>query len=503
MKRALFLSAAFVMASATGCGAADPPPKVAPWPAPVAEPPPRTRSTEGPPSVPPARREPPGSSLSPEAEVREILEQLVAVDTSHGNETAALTPIRARLEQAGISSQILESAPGRGNLIARIKGNGTKKPLLLLAHIDVVPVEGQPWTVAPFKPIEKEGFLYGRGINDDKSMAAAIVMVALEIARAKTVLSRDVIVALTAGEETGGFAGVQWLVKNHRELLDAEIALNEGAGIELSANLAKVQSVGLGTAEKTYQSYHLTAKGKGGHSSVPLPGADPVLSLARALVKVGELTFPAHIVPEEKANLAERAASATPPMSEALRRAVASAPRVLPADDKVISADRIYNAHIRTTCVATMLEGSTQDNVLPTSAKATVNCRILPGETREATQATIVKAIGDATIEVAPVADFGFGPPSPLEGAVPVAVRHVASAMWPGVPVVPSMSTGATDSRHLRAVGILAYGVGTAPSSLDEARAGHSAHGPDERRPVAWIGDGLRFLREVTLTLAK
>src|SRR3982750_3780319 len=158
-----------------------------------------------------------------ETEAREILDRLLRVDTSQGNETAALQPVLARFQEAGVKAQILESAPGRGNLIARVPGSGKKRPLLLLAHVDVVPVEGQPWTVEPFTPTEKEGFLYGRGVSDDKAMAAAFVAIALEQARSQKPLSRDLIVALTAGEETGGAAGVRWLVQNHRDLLDAEL----------------------------------------------------------------------------------------------------------------------------------------------------------------------------------------------------------------------------------------------------------------------------------------
>ncbi|HVE87571.1 MAG TPA: M20/M25/M40 family metallo-hydrolase, partial [Myxococcales bacterium] len=179
-------------------------------------------------------------------EDRQILEQLVSVDTSHGHETDALEPVAARLRGAGLNPQIVESAPGRGNLVVRLRGDGSKKPLLLLAHVDVVPVEGQPWTVPAFKVTEKDGWLYGRGINDDKGMAAAFTAVTLELAREKAKLHRDVILALTAGEETGGHAGAEWLVKNHPELVDAELAFNEGGMSRLSADGDKVEYVGLG-----------------------------------------------------------------------------------------------------------------------------------------------------------------------------------------------------------------------------------------------------------------
>ena len=188
--------------------------------------------------------------------------------------------------------QILESAPGRGNLVARLKGTGAKKPLLLLAHVDVVPVEGQPWTVPPFTPTEKDGFLYGRGVNDDKFMASAIVALALELARSRAPLTRDVIVALTSGEETGGVAGVRWLTENHKELLDAAIALNEGGGTLLTDDFAKPAQVGLGVSEKTFQSFQLVVKGKGGHSSRPPTVGDPVVELVARAREGGRAPFP-------------------------------------------------------------------------------------------------------------------------------------------------------------------------------------------------------------------
>ena len=233
----------------------------------------------GPSAVRPAtdRVRPP---LSFADETRAMLDQLVAVDTSHGHETDALRPIAERL--GALPMTLVESAPGRGNLIARYKGTGAKRPLLLIAHVDVVPVEGQPWTTPPFRVTEKDGFLWGRGVNDDKSMAAVVVAIALEMIRDRPVLSRDVIFALTAGEETGGISGTQWLATNRKELIDAEIALNEGGVERLDDDGKRVVEVGIGAAEKTFQSYRLVVRGKGGHSSIPPTDSDPVLTLSRA-----------------------------------------------------------------------------------------------------------------------------------------------------------------------------------------------------------------------------
>src|SRR5438093_2005888 len=364
-----------------------------------------------------------------ETEARQILDQLLRVDTSHGNETAALQPVLARFQQAGIRAQILESAPGRGNLIARVPGTGKKRPLLLLAHIDVVPVEGQPWTVPPFQPTEKDGFLYARGVSDDKAMAAAFTAIALEAARSPQKLSRDLIVALTAGEETGGLVGVRWLAQNHRDLLDAELALNEGGSLLVAPDLSRMEAVQIGVAEKTFQSYHLTVKGKGGHSSVPPTDFDPVVTLARALQRVGELRFPAKVLPESREGIALMARREKPPLSTALERA-AQKGTVSPEDEAVIGKDRLANAQIRTTCVTTMLKAAPQDNVLPTSAQATVNCRILPGETREQTQARLAQAIGDPAVELKPLEDIGFAKPSPISGPVNEAVHAAARSLW-------------------------------------------------------------------------
>jgi acetylornithine deacetylase/succinyl-diaminopimelate desuccinylase-like protein len=439
-----------------------------------------------------------------EEEARALLEQLVRVDTSHGSETKALEPVAAMLKSAGVPVRIVESSPGRGNLIARVKGDGSKRPLLLLAHVDVVPIEGQPWTVPPFTPTEKDGFLSARGVADDKSMVAAFTAIVLEIARTKTKLSRDVILALTAGEETGGFAGVQWLVKNDPEIREAEIALNEGGPLVTSADFGEVLVAGLGVAEKSYQSYRIVARGRGGHSSIPTPGEDPIASLSRALVKVSEHRFPAKVLPEVRTQLEAAASWEHGEKAAALKHAAQTAPRLAPEDERVLSADRTYGALVRTTCVATMLKGSPQDNVLPTSAEAVVNCRILPDETREQTLATLRAAIGDASIEIGPVDDQGVGPSAPLDGDVPAIFEKVAREHFPKAKIVTSMSTGATDSRHLRAAGILrAYGTSCAPTSLEEARAGRSAHGPDERRPVKWLAPGARFLRDLTLALAR
>ncbi len=439
-----------------------------------------------------------------EAQYRQLLEQMVTVDTSHGGETKLLEPIAALYREAGVTVQILESAPGRGNLVARLKGSGAKKPVLLLAHVDVVPVEGQPWTVPPFAVTEKEGFLWGRGINDDKAMASAIVAVTLELARAHAPLTRDVIVALTSGEETGGAAGARWLTENHKELLDASIALNEGGGTLLTDDFARPIEVSVQISEKIFQSFQLVVKGKGGHSSRPPTSGDPVVALSRALVKVGEHRFPPTVLPETKADFASQLATAEPVFAGALRHAVASAPKISAADDAVLSKDEAYNAALRTTCVTTMLKAAPQDNVLPTTAEATINCRILPGETIEQVAATLTKVIGDPNVALSNLPEFGHGPASPFEGEVVEAVKKVTAATYAGaaVPVLPGMSTGGTDSRWMRKIGIASYGVSPGTGTRAEGKAAHGAHGPDERKSVKWLQPGGEYFREIVRSLA-
>jgi acetylornithine deacetylase/succinyl-diaminopimelate desuccinylase-like protein len=434
---------------------------------------------------------------------RDVLQQLLVVDTSHGHETDALRPVLQRFQAAGVQAQIIESAPGRGNLIARVKGTGAHRPLLLMAHIDVVPVEGQKWTAAPFQPSERDGYLYARGVSDDKAMAAAIVEVALDFAKGPRKPSRDIIVALTAGEETGGGAGAKWLVEKHRDLIDAEIALNEGGDILVTPDLSKAYIADISVAEKTYQSFHLVARGPGGHSSVPPMDKDPVLELARALVRIGEHRFRAHAIPEVREKLAEAATHEQGELQRALLNA-SKAQQLSPQDDAALTRERVYNALIRTTCVTTQLFGAPQDNVLPTTAEATVNCRILPDETIDATEAELRAVIANDKVEVTRTEGFGtVGGKSPLQGEVPDAVRAAARKVFGDIPVVETITTGATDSRYLRTIGIAAYGVHTAPGTLEDVRAGRGAHGADERRATKWLDSGTEYLRAIVAQLVE
>ena len=437
-------------------------------------------------------------------EARLLQAQLVAVDTVAANETTALRPLVELFRASGIPTEFLESAPGRGNLIARIKGNGSKRPLLLLAHIDVVPVADQPWTVPPFQVTEKDGYLYGRGVNDDKGMAAAIVAIALEANRSKTPLSRDLIVALTAGEETGGDAGVGWLVDHHFDLLEAEIGLNEGAGggLTVSDDLSHAEVVSIGLGHKTYQSYRVVAHGRGGHSSMPLADFNPIYPLAVALQRIGAMSFPPRVIPATRPGIAGYSATEKPPLSDALRR-TAETGTVSPADDAILSKDPSANAYVRTTCVATMLKGSNQENVLPDSAEATVQCRLLPGDTRESVREALVRAAGDAKVEITLARGFPARVPMPAEGEVPDAIRRVSSQFWKDVPVVEDFGFGSDDGVYLTARGVHVYGANPNPASNEDCRLGFCAHGPNERVSARWYAEGVRWFNALVLELER
>jgi acetylornithine deacetylase/succinyl-diaminopimelate desuccinylase-like protein len=438
-----------------------------------------------------------------EAEGREILDELLRVDTSHGNESVALRPVAERLIRAGIPAEIAEASPGRGNLIARIRGKGGRKPLLLVAHVDVVPVEGQPWTTAAFIPTEKDGFLQARGVNDDKTMAAAFIATALEAARGRTPLSRDLLLVLTAGEETGSPFGMAWLAKNRPELREAEFMLNEDGDLQLTSDSQRMEAVVVDVTEKVNWSFRLVVKGKGGHSSTPWTDRDPVQNLARALVKVGEHRFPARAIPSVREALGLAATRASAPLGPALRRTAEGSGTVAPDDEKLIAADPVLNALIRTTCVITMLQAAPAGNILPDTAEATMNCRLLPDEKPEAIRAELVKVIGDPELELRSLNDPQLAPVSPINGEVTVAIRKVVRELWGTASVVQSMGTGATDSRWLRPLGVKAYGIGRAPGTLEERRQGHWAHGADERRPVRWIPEYFRYVRGVVLEVAR
>ena len=434
----------------------------------------------------------------PAQAAKELLSRLVAADTSNppGNEARAVELGAKLLEQAGIGFQMTEFAPGRKNLVARLKGKGTKPPLLLIAHTDVVGAQGQAWTSDPHTMTESNGYWTGRGVHDDLGMAAVELETLILLKKTGARLNRDVIVAWTGDEESGG-SGIRALLHASSASVAAAFAVNEGGGLVLGED-GKPKYVGLQTAEKIYQDFELIARGPTGHASIPMPG-NAIARLARAVDRLAARPFPARLLPVTRAYLSARSAAEAPAMAAAMK-ALAAAEGPLPAEAlKTVEADPLMSAQLRTTCVPTLLSGGTRVNALPAEAKANLNCRILPDESIEETRKALADAIDDSAIEIKGVSDFGASPPSPIDGEFPEAVRRVIQKRWPGLPIMPIMSASATDSRYLRAAGIKAYGfdpIGV--SEADERRE----HGVDERIRETSLKQGLELMHRLVLELA-
>jgi acetylornithine deacetylase/succinyl-diaminopimelate desuccinylase-like protein len=437
-------------------------------------------------------------------DARELLGKLVAADTTNppGNEARASVIGEAWLRARGISYESHEFAPGRRNLIARVRGDGSARPLLILAHTDVVGAAGQTWETEPFRMTPVDGHLVGRGVQDDLGMAALALEVLGLLHDGKVPLARDVIVAWTGDEETGG-AGIQFALAEHRGAIDAELALNEGGGI-LVDDAGRPLSAGVQVAEKLYQDYVVRATGPTGHSSTP-PDENAITRLSAGLARVGRHRFPARVLAETRPGLLARAQGEEgrdPRLAAALRavaRAAGKGP--LPAGPlAVVEKNPSLRALLRTTCVATMIAGGTKANALPADAYATINCRILPDEKPSDVQAALAQALGDPALEVRAIAPLALpARASPIEGPAMAAVLKVMGEMYPGVPVTPAMSTGATDSLFLRAAGIQAYGFMPIGMTQVDARR---AHGVGERIREDALRSGLEILYRVVVEVA-
>jgi acetylornithine deacetylase/succinyl-diaminopimelate desuccinylase-like protein len=421
---------------------------------------------------------------------REIFQQLIEINTtdSAGDCTAAANAMAERLKAAGFPEEdvkVFGPHPRKGNLVARMRGTGARKPLLLLAHIDVVEAKREDWSFDPFKFLEKDGYYYGRGTSDDKAMAAIFVANLIRFKQEGFKPDRDIIVALTADEEGGDYNGVEWLLKNHRQLIEAEFGINEGGGGAIRNGKKLFNSAQ--ASEKIYQSFLLEVKNNGGHSSRPVKD-NAIYHLAAALQRLAGFDFPVNLNEVTRAYF-ERVSKLESGATAAAMKGVIQNP---PEAKSVAYLENIpaYNATMRTTCVATMLEAGHAENALPQTARATVNCRILPTETAEATRGTLVKVINDSRITITPIREPKPSPPSPLSAEVMMPIETITQQMWPGVPVVPVMSTGATDSLYLRNAGIPIYGTSGIFGDIDDSRA----HGKDERISVKSFYDGQEYL---------
>lgn len=435
-----------------------------------------------------------------QALAREILKELVELDTtdSAGDNTAAARVLEARLIAAGYPRDDVvvlgqERNARKGNLVARLRGSADARPMLLLAHLDVVEVEPEHWTVPPFSLTEKEGFFYGRGTIDDKHMAAIWVANLVRYKQEGLVPRRDIIVALTADEEWGDYNGVRWLLEKHRSLIDAEFALNEGGGGQIRNGKYLVNEVQLG--EKNYASFQIEAKSAGGHSSRPGPD-NAIHRLAKAVSRLADHQFPVNLSPLTRSYF-ERMASVEAGQTARDMMAVA-ADSVDQGAARRLSRNRLFNALLRTTCVATLLKAGTAENALPESATATVNCRILPHETLDQTRDTLIRVVADTAITVDVIGGPLAAPASPMNPVIVREIEAVTAQLWPGVAVVPIMSTGATDGLFLRNAGIPTYGVSGVFEDIEESRA----HGRDERIPTRSFDEGREFLYRLVKSLA-
>jgi acetylornithine deacetylase/succinyl-diaminopimelate desuccinylase-like protein len=439
---------------------------------------------------------------SPEPErqlVRGIYQELVNTNTSYstGQTTPAAEAMARRLLEAGFPKDdvaVLGAAPHKANLVARYRGTGKARPLLLLAHLDVVEAKRGDWSVDPFTLLEKDGYFYGRGTGDDKAQAAIWVASLIRYKREGFRPSRDLIVALTADEEGGGpYNGVDWLLKNRRALIDAELCLNEGGWGEMRNGKRLLNLVQVG--EKHSATYRLEVRNPGGHSSIPVK-ENAIYRLAAALQRLSAFEFPFRLN-EVTAKYLEKLAGLQPePLAGELRRAGGGDPVAMRA---VAEASPQWNAVMRTTCVATGLDGGHAENALPQTAGARVNCRILPDETPEAVEAALRKAVADDEVAVSIMSAHGPSPMSPLRDDVMKATERLTSAFWPGVATLPYMVMGGTDGRMLRQAGIPSYGIQGIFYDAGDIRF----HGRDERVAVPAFYEGQEFLYRLVKELAQ
>ena len=436
--------------------------------------------------------------------VRDLLRELIEIDTtqSTGSTGKAAEAMAARLRAAGFAPadvQVLGPRPERANLVARLHGSGARKPILLIAHLDVVEARREDWTTDPFRFVEKDGYFYGRGTGDIKSGDAYLVANFIRWKREGYVPDRDLIVALTANEEGGDVEenGIYWLLKNHRGLIEAEYAINPDGG-NLEIKKGKKLFNELQVAEKGFLSFVLEVKNKGGHSSLP-EKENAIYRLARGLVRLSEFDFPVMLDAESRAYFEAVAVREGPEEAHAINRMLSTNPPDAAAV-ALLSKSPDWNASLRTTCVATMLEGGHAENALPQSAKATVNCRIMPSQTVADVERTLRRVLRDGQISLTPLErlDLVESPPSPLRPDVVDAARAATTAMWPGVPVVPTISQGATDGTHLRRAGIPTYGISGIAEDYDDIRW----HGKDERISATALYEAREFTYRLITALS-
>lgn len=438
--------------------------------------------------------EPPKTVRPDQLAFRDLYKELVEINTtlSVGSCTAAAQAMGARLKAAGypeadVKVVVADGHPKEGSLVAILHGTDAKsKPMLLLAHIDVVEANRADWTRDPFKLVEENGYFFGRGTSDDKAQAAIWVDSLVRLKQSGFKPKRDIKMALTCGEESEAYNGIEDLVKNHRPLVDAEFALNEGADGLLDEHDKPVVLEVQG-GEKVYQDFTLTVTNPGGHSSRPVP-ANAIYQLSAALDRIGAYGFPPRFNDATRGYFTKMQARVSPEQAAAMKALVANIND--PAALKTVTADPMWNSMLRTTCVATMVNAGHAPNALPQRATANVNCRILPGTPVKEVKAKLAELAGDPVAVTLAHEPNTVSPPPPLTPAIMGPIEKEAAKLWPGVPVVPILLTGATDGVHTNAAGIPTYGV----SGLFGSSDGDGIHGLNERMRVKSLYEGRDFL---------
>ena len=433
-------------------------------------------------------------------EARAILKELIEINTtdSSGSTTKAAEAMAARLKAAGFADadvQVLGPNPRKGNLVARLRGRTAGKPIVLLAHLDVVEALKADWSadLDPFVFTERDGYFYGRGTSDDKNHAAIWIANLIRYKQEGFVPARDIVVALTADEEGGDSNGVKWLLENHRSLIDADYVLNEGGGGELKDG--KAVAHGVQAAEKKYYSVALEVRNPGGHSSLPRKD-NAIYQLAAALTKLAAFEFPVELNEITRSFFARMASLETAQVAADMKAVAQSAPDAAAAA-RLAAGSPMYNSMMRSTCVATQLTGGHAENALPQQARAVVNCRLLPGADPRAVEQTLKQVVADEGIVFTTLWEPVASPASPLRPDLMAAVERHTTELWPGAIVLPFMSTGATDGLYLRNAGIPTYGVEGMFTEANDVRA----HGKDERVGIKAFYDAREFLYRLVKTL--
>jgi acetylornithine deacetylase/succinyl-diaminopimelate desuccinylase-like protein len=434
-----------------------------------------------------------GQTVSSGVDPTEILVNLIKINTSNppGNETLAAQYLKALLTREGIASEIFESAPGRGNLVARLKGSGKARPLMLMAHLDVVGVERDKWTVDPFAGIVKDGYIYGRGASDDKGMLAANVAAFLQIHREQTPLDHDIILLAEAGEEGTPKFGIEYMIENHWDKIDCEYVINEGGAIHLQNG--SVNYVAIATTEKVPRGMTVSAHGSSGHGSIPRPD-NAVVHLAAAIAKLGTWQTPMRLNDTTRVYFQKLAQIADPELKSLLAN--------LDSPETQNQLQQKYwmdYSKLRTSIVPTIIKGGFRSNVIPADAEATLDVRALPDEDIPALIDQMKKLVNDPAIEIKRSSgDRPAGAPSRLDTDLYRAMETIAHQMFPQAITLPDMLTGATDSAQLRARGVQAYGIGTPKTDDDQRRI----HGNDERTSVDGLKTFTQYLHDVAIAVA-